>query len=75
MFATIEQKIHCSPRWFRLFFLMKDSTSSVVMDFICSDIWERLSSGKLSSWVKRCSFIFEDSSSVIIILNESQMEL
>ncbi len=61
----IAQKMHCPPKWFRLFCLTKASICSSVMEFICSEIWVRLSSGKLSSCVRRCSFIFWASSFVI----------
>ena len=75
MFATIAQKMHCPPRWVRLFCLTNVSICSVVMELICSEIWERLSSGKLSSCVRRCSFILEASSFVIGIVDMGYWKL
>ncbi len=68
MFAAIEQNMHCPPRWVRLFCLMKVSICSLVMELIWSAICERLSSGKLSNWVRRCSLILDASSFVIGIV-------
>ncbi len=67
--------MHCPPRWFRLFCFTNASTCSFVIELICSSICERLSSGKLSSWVRRCSFIFVASSSVITMINNRCYEL
>jgi len=60
--------MHCPPRWVRLFCLMKVSTCSVVMELIWFSISSLLSSGKLSSCPRRCSFILFASSSVIVIV-------
>jgi len=64
-FATIEQKMHCPPRWVSLFCSMKDSTCSVVMELIWFAICFCLSFGKLSNCFRRCSLILFASSFVI----------